>query len=279
MAKGKLGRGLDFLLSKVEPRGEENEILHLQLDEVHPNKAQPRREFNEQPLNELMDSISQNGILQPVIVRADENGYEIIAGERRWRAACLLELDTIPAIVRQADDAKTLELALVENLQREDLNPIEQARAYKALIDQFDLTQEQLAQRIGKTRSSIANTIRLLDLAQEVQDFVSRGTLSMGHARAILALSKPAEQIRLARKVIDRGLSVRQVEQIVSAALAEAPLKHKAEKSASSRDLEDRLREVLGTRVTIQEGKKRGKIIIDYFSIDDFQRIFDKLAK
>jgi ParB family chromosome partitioning protein len=203
MNKGKLGRGLDFLLSKEEAPAAENSgiIHHLQLSAIHPNRYQPRKQFDEEMLSELMDSISANGIIQPIIVRPDKEGFELVAGERRWRAAKELNLETIPAIVRTIDDAQSLEIALIENIQRQDLNPIEKAKAYKELIVKFSLTQDQAAAKLGMKRSSVANMLRLLELLQDIQDLVSRGTISMGHARALLGLNDVAEQRRMARRI------------------------------------------------------------------------------
>jgi len=283
MAKSKLGRGLDFLLAKEDISGpaDHEVVLNLNVSDIHPNRHQPREDFNEEALEHLMDSIAVNGVIQPIVVRQDAEGYEIVAGERRWRAARRLDLPTIPAIVRQVDDAQSLEIALIENIQRQDLNPIEKAKAYRELINRFSLTQEQAAAKLGMNRSSIANMLRLLELPQDIQDAVSRGTLTMGHARALLGLSDPIEQRRLARRIEKEQLSVRHVEKYV-ADLQKAGTEHNAlaetRKPPHIRDLENRLRMALGTRVTIQDNGGKGRIVIDYFSSDDFDRLLEKLT-
>jgi len=283
MNKSKLGRGLDFLLSKEETQTPQDElaVLQLKVSDIHPNRNQPRREFDDDSLAELMESIASNGIIQPVIVRRDGESYELIAGERRWRAASRLKLEFVPAILRQVDDAQSLELALIENIQRQDLNPIEKAKAYKELIARFSLTQDQAATKLGMKRSSIANMLRLLELPEDIQQLVSRGTLSMGHARAILSLSDKAEQRRLAQRIEKEDLSVRHVEKYVADCQRQPPDSHAlppTPKPAHIRDLENRIRMALGTRVTIIDNQGTGKIIIDYFSSDDFDRILSKLT-
>jgi ParB family chromosome partitioning protein len=278
MKPSRLGRGLEALLGHAkeeQPQG--SQILDLAVSQIHPNPNQPRQDFDPVALGELVESIHRNGILQPVIVRADADGYQLIAGERRWRAAMQAGLATVPAIVRTATDNETLELALVENIQRQDLNPIEQARAYKELIERFGLTQEEASSRLGKNRSSIANMLRLLDLPQDIQDAVSRGTLSMGHARALLGLSDRNEQRRLATRVQADDLSVRQTERLVADRLrrSRATPAPDGPRPAHLTDLERQLREALGTRVTIIQHKNSstGRISIDFFSHDDFQRV------
>ena len=284
MSKGKLGRGLDFLLSKENPvnRDDQLAILQLKVSEIHPNRNQPRHEFDDDALSDLMDSIASNGIIQPIVVRRDTEGYELIAGERRWRAATRLSMEYLPAIIRQADDAESLQIALIENIQRQDLNPIEKAKAYKELIVKFGLTQDQAAARLGMNRSSVANMLRLLDLPEDIQLLVSRGTLSMGHARAILGLNDVDEQRRLAKRIEKESLSVRHVEKYVAeyANKVSTPgnVLQPTPKPPHIRDIEDRLRIALGTRVTILEHGGSGKIVIDFFSPDDFDRILQKLT-
>jgi len=285
MSKSRLGRGIDFLLSKdeiVKPE-EQHGVLQLNTSEIHPNRNQPRKDFNEESLSQMMDSIAANGIIQPVLVRRDENGYELIAGERRWRAASKLGIEYIPAIVHQVDDAQSLELALIENIQRQDLNPIEKATAYKDLIVKFSLTQDQAAAKLGMKRSSVANMLRLLDLPEDIQLLVSRETITMGHARALLGLADVNEQRRLARRIPTEQLSVRQVEKYVAEfqnrdQQHEDNMLKEEPKPPHIRDLEARLRMALGTRVIIVDHNGSGKIIIDYFTSDDFDRIFQKLA-
>ncbi len=282
MKTSRLGRGLEALLGQhEEPADTSQQALEIPVAKVRPNPNQPRLAFDEEALSELVESVNRNGVLQPIIVRAAEDGYELIAGERRWRAAVQAGLANIPAIIRAATDNESLELSLVENIQREDLNPIEQAKAYKSLIERFALTQEEAAARLGKKRPSIANILRLLDLPQEIQDAVSRGTLSMGHARAVLALPERAEQLRLAARIQRDDLSVRQTEQLVNDRIGRGRAEHPEHgpKSPHIADLEAKLRESLATRVTILAHKHdtAGRIIIDFFTRDDFQRLLERL--
>jgi len=283
MPERKLGKGLDALLAQdAHPAAVErgDELVELSIDSIIPNPNQPRKEFDPEELAALADSIAQNGIIQPVVVRRSGDSFELIAGERRWRASRQLGLRAIPAVIRGADDERILELSLVENIQRQDLNPIEKAKAFKELIETTGFTQEEVAQRLGRKRSSVANMIRLLELPQDIQDVVSRGTISMGHARALLALSGAQEQRRVCRRIVSEGLSVRQVENIstdtekVIKTVKPAPVK-----SANVKDMEDRLRRTLGTRVSIVQGKKgRGRILIDYFTPEEFERLLQCLA-
>ncbi|HPD14995.1 MAG TPA: ParB/RepB/Spo0J family partition protein [Planctomycetota bacterium] len=282
MKSSHLGRGLGALLGNAEElQPEPQQTLEIPVAKVRPNPNQPRHEFDQDSLGELVESVTRNGVIQPIIVRALEDGYELIAGERRWRAAQLAGLATIPAIVRPASENESLELALIENIQRQDLNPMEQARAYKNLIERFSLTQEEAAARLGKKRSSVANILRLLDLPTDIQDAVSRGTLSMGHARALLALPDRAEQVRLAARIQRDDLSVRQTEQIVNDRLKRARSHQSTTepKPAYITDLEGKLREALATRVTILPHKhdEGGRIVVDFFTKDDFQRLLERL--
>ena len=284
MDRKKLGRGLDSLLQDdaLAPTSEEVALINVQ--DISPNARQPRQDFDEDMLSELSQSILENGVLQPIIVRQAPKGYEVIAGERRWRAAMKAGLDTVPAVIRNVSDEKLLELAIIENIQRQDLNPIERAGAYRALMDEFALTQEQAAARLGIGRVNLANTLRLLDLPTEVQALVSRGTITGGHAKALLALPGPGPIKALADRIVRDDLSVRQTEALVAKQrqgperrAAAAPAKGK---SPQIRKLEEELRIGLGTRVTIHEGvrKGRGKIIVDFYSHDDFERIFERMT-
>ena len=281
MEPSRLGRGLDAILGRTDPEPEGQQILEIPVADVHPNPSQPRADFDPEALAELVDSVRRNGVLQPIIVRPDGDGYQLIAGERRWRAAIEGGLPTVPAIVRAASDNESLELALIENLQRQDLNPIEQAKAYKELIERFALTQDEAAARIGKKRSSIANLLRLLELPQDIQDDVSRGTLTMGHARSLLGLPDRASIHRLAARIQREDLSVRHTERIVADRLRRAkPTRGPAlPKAPHILDLETKLRTALGTRVTVIQNKdrKKGCIIVDFFSDDDFHRILEHL--
>ena len=278
MVQRRLGRGLDFLLSGGG-EVDKGEVMQIELDRIRPNPFQPRREFRVEELEELAASIREHGLLQPIAVRQAGEGYEIVAGERRFRACQRLGQPTVPALVRSADDTQMLELALIENIQRQDLNAIEEARAYQAYVQRLDLTQEQAAQRLGKSRSAVANMIRLLDLPTDVQDLVSCGTLSMGHARALLAVPDPEGQRALARRVEGESLSVRDVERLArgwSAPKAE-PAASSVERSAHLLDLEQRLSDRLGTRVAIRDRSGAGRITIDYYSAEDLERILELL--
>lgn len=280
MKASRLGRGFDALLDRGHDEQQPpSRIVDIPVSDIHPNPSQPRKDFDDAALGELAESIARSGVLQPIIVRADDKGYELIAGERRWRAATHAGLATVPAILRAASDSESLELALIENIQRQNLNPIEQAKAYKDLIERFALTQDEAAARLGKKRSTIANILRLLDLPQDIQDAVSRGTLSMGHARALLGLPDRAEQRRLAARVGRDDLSVRQIEKLVNERLQGPRRQPPAKpKPAHIDDLEGKLRTALGTRVAIVQGKTgTGKIIIDFFSDDDFQRVLEHI--
>ena len=284
--KEKLGRGLESLLGEAIGIETGEKVMRLRLTEVHPNEAQPRKQFEQPQMESLTNSIQEHGILQPIIVRPTSKGYKIIAGERRWRASQQLGLTEIPAIVKNVDALKTIELALVENIQREDLNPMEKAAAYYELKTNFGLTQEQIATKVGQDRSTVANTLRLLDLPEEVQGYVSRGTISMGHARSLLSLKDPIKQKELTEKIAADGLSVRDVELIVSGKKDQADsiketkdmqLTPKLIKSPQILDLEDSLRRAVGTKVSIMEKKRKGKITIEFSNNDQFESIIGKL--
>lgn len=274
----KLGRGLDQILSP-EPVTVEEKVEMVALERLVPNHLQPRTEFDPERLRELMQSISEHGIMQPLIARPRQDGsFELVAGERRMRASKALGLTQVPVIVRQVEDERLLELALIENVQRENLNPIEKAKAYKQLMETFNLTQEMAAERLGQNRSTVANTIRLLDLPEEVQAMVSRETLSAGHARAVLSVSSPEERLALAQKIAEEHLSVRQAETLASQGIQPKPekqIKSEKETPPNIRDLEEKLRHHFGTRVTIKENKSKGKIVIEFYSNDDFMRIIE----
>lgn len=254
-------------------------VSTIELGQLRPNPYQPRRVFDEEKLNELTASIQQHGIIQPLVVRKSAvRGYEIVAGERRFRAADRAGLKVVPAVVRQFSDIELMEVAIIENLQREDLNAIEIAEAYANLMERCQWTQEQLAQRVGQSRSHVANMLRLLQLPDSVRDNVSRGTLSMGHARTLLAVEDRAEQIRLADRVAAEDLSVRRLEDLVYKPKKNVSRETKRrENETSYRRYEDQFRSYLGTSVKIHPGKKRGKIEIEYFSQDDLERILNLL--
>jgi len=282
MKSSRLGRGLEALLGRAQDQDPDtHQVVELPINQVHPNPNQPRREFDPEALAELADSVTRNGILQPIIVRRADEGYELIAGERRWRAATEAGLATLPAIVRSASESESLELSLIENIQREDLNAIEKAKAYKDLIERFALTQDEAAARLGKKRSSVANLLRLLDLPQDIQDAVSRGTLTMGHARALLALPDRTQQRRLSARIQREDLSVRQTERLISDRLRRSrpTMTAPPPKPPHLVDLEAKLREALATRVTIAKHHhdEGGRVVIDFYTFDDFQRILERI--
>ncbi|GIM45884.1 stage 0 sporulation protein J [Collibacillus ludicampi] len=268
-----LGKGLGALLPEVS---KEDPVTTVSISQLRANPYQPRMTFDDEKLDELADSIREHGIIQPLIVRKSVRGYEIVAGERRWRAAKKVGLEQVPVVIKEFSDLQMMEIALIENLQREDLNPIEIADAYQKLLDQFNLTQEELAKKVGQSRSHVANFLRLLNLPKEIRDYVSRGTLSMGHARALLGLTDKEQMILLAKKIIEEDLNVRTVEAFVSRLNSTVPRETKkttVTKSKVISQYEERFREKLGTAVRIQQGKKKGKIEIEYFSYDDLERI------
>ena len=268
-----LGRGLAALIPEAPaPR---HGVLQLAIERIAPDPRQPRHHFPKEPLAELAASIRAQGVLQPILVRKSGEGYVIVAGERRWRAAQQAGLHEVPALVRDLAESAAFEIALVENLQREDLTALEEAEAYRRLIDEHGLTQEDLAQRVGRDRSTIANSLRLLRLPDEVKAAVSSGALSMGHARALLALEDPARQIQLARQVIARGLSVRAVELLVRGRVekrASAP-----EMNPNARALCESLTRELGAKVTLRGSGKTGTLQIRYSSLDELDRIVEKI--
>jgi ParB family chromosome partitioning protein len=279
MAKG-LGRGLDALFTKVDVE-EEDVIAEANVDELRPNPYQPRKNFDDQAIAELADSIKQHGVVQPLIVRKSIRGYEVIAGERRLRAARQAELERVPIVVREFTDEQMMEIALVENLQREDLNPMEIAMAYQKLMDRLTLTQEELSERVGKSRPHVANFLRLLHLPMDIQSNVSRGTLSMGHARALLAVKDEQLQLQLATKTIKEKASVRQLEEWIQR--LQQP-KEKRTKEAPKRmeptikRYEDLLQQVFSTPVKIKQGRKKGKIEIEYFSERELERLVELIG-
>ena len=280
MGKG-LGKGLDALIANMEVSKEEV-VQEIAVKNLRPNPYQPRKAFQPEAIEELKNSIIQHGILQPLIVRKSSiKGYEIVAGERRFRAAKEAKLKSVPAVVREFDDRQMMELALLENLQREDLNPVEEGAAYQSLLRNLDITQEELAKRMGKSRPHIANHIRLLSLPVQVQDYISQGKLSMGHGRALLGLKNKSEIKPLAEKVMKDNLNVRQLEGIIQDLNDGVP---RETKKTPSKDIfiqerENQLRERYGTTVTIKQNKKRGKIEIEFFSNEDLERILDLLDK
>ena len=285
MSEGRLGRRLSDLLGQKKPLEQTaSEVRYpapaaaqptteIPVSLTDPNPYQPRSHFDQEQLEELKRSILASGILQPIVVRPVGERYQVVVGERRLRAAREMGLERIPAVIRQVGDEELLELALIENIQRSDLNPMEKAKAYRRLMQEFGLTQEQVAQRVGQDRSTVSNFVRLLELPKDVQDHVSRGTLSMGHARALLGLGEAGGQKELADRIASQGLSVRETERLVSAHTAPARPRRRREKTPQVKRLEDRLKRHLGTRVSIYQGEKRGRIVIDFYGTDDFDRL------
>jgi len=273
MTKRGLGRGLAALLSPMVAEGQQ--FQDLPVDAISANPNQPRKSFDSASLQELVSSMRQTGVLQPVVVRPLGDRYQLIVGERRWRAAKLAGLSTIPAVVREATDAECIELALIENLLREDLNPMEEAEAYQRLLAEFEWTQEELAQRVGKDRTSIANCLRLLKLPAIIQDDLRAGRLTMGHARALLSLTSPAEQLKLREEILTHSWSVRTTEEGVKR--SQVP-RRAPRRSAELAALEEALREALATRVRIVGNERRGRIEAVYASREELERLVEKIS-
>ena len=275
-----LGRGLSALIpdAPVVPAASER-ALEVDIDLLRPNRDQPRTAMDDSKIEELSRSIKSNGIIQPIVVRKTDEGYEIVAGERRWRAAQRAGLAKVPVVVRDIPEDRMLAAALIENIQREDLNPIEEAQAYRRLVDEHHLTQEQIADAVGKDRSSVANYLRLLKLPTEVRSNLSAGSLSMGHARALLALPDETDQLRIAREVVAKNLSVRETETIVKKGTPPAAAREEKPKDVHTRAAEEKLRFAMGTRVRIVRKGKGGKIEIDFQSEDELQRVYELLTE
>jgi ParB family transcriptional regulator, chromosome partitioning protein len=282
MEKKALGRGLDALLPTTKPASmpELPEVQHLRVDALVPNRYQPRQTFSPQELAELAASLKQSGLLQPVLVRRKGDGmYELISGERRWRAAKQAGLETIQAVIRNCSDEESILLALVENLQREDLNPMEMARAYQRMMNEFGLTQDIIAQRVGCERSSIANIVRLLHLPLEVQQLIENDQLSAGHAKVILGLASAADQLRVAQVVVARNLSVRDTEKILASSVITRKRNTKELRRSPLLDVEERLQKRFSTKVSLVNGKQGGKVIIHYFSPAELDGLLEQLLQ
>jgi len=281
MTRRALGKGLEVLLGGVpfEDLGPGEQLMEIEVQHIYPNRYQPRQIFDDAGLQELAASIKSQGILQPVSVRQGEDGrYELIAGERRWRAAQLAGLKRIPALVKETTDRDLIELALVENLQRRDLNPIEAAQAYQRLLKEFHLTQEEIAKRVGKERSSVANHLRLLNLPGPIQEALRQERLTMGHAKAILSLSDTKVQWAMTQRILNGGLSVREAEQHAQRLRGNAA----RPSHRKSRDVvvqEERLKHYLGTNIRIVPRTKGGRIVIDYYSSEDLERILEMIIQ
>jgi len=276
-----LGRGLGALLSSSGPASSADApgaaTVELPIDSITPNPQQPRKDFDDKALRELSASLRQSGVLQPVVVRRVGDGYQLIVGERRWRAAKLAGITRIPAVIREASDAQSLELALVENLLREDLNPMEEAEAYQRLLAEFGWTQEELAQRVARDRSSVANCLRLLKLPELIQADLRAGRLTMGHARALLSLDSPAEQLRLREEILAHSWSVRATEEGVQAKRAR-PARRQLRRSAELAAVENALRVALATRVRLVGSERAGRIEIAYSSREELDRLAELIT-
>lgn len=278
-----LGRGLAAIIPQAaEADSEQLAIQEIAVTDIAPNPGQPRREFNQEQLEELAASLREHGVLEPVIVRSKGSGFELVVGERRWRAAHLAGLAVIPALVRDLDDREAMELALVENLQREDLNPMEEAEAFRRLSVEYGLTQEEIAARVGKRRSTVANRMRLLELDDNLQGEVRKGRLSAGHARAILGISDEAKRQEVAQRVVNEGLSVRAVEKLARQETTKPTRGRRRTKVDESqqelRALEEELQTRLGTRVRIVRQGEQGKIEIEFYSDEDITRIYELIV-
>jgi len=275
-----LGKGLDAL---IPSGGEHGELVYIELEKIQPSPSQPREDFDPKALKELADSIKSQGILQPLLVRKlpDDDSYQLIAGERRFRAAKLAGLKKVPALIKEVDEQQALALSLIENLQRKDLNPIEEAKAYRKLIEDFKLTQEELAELLGKDRSTIANTMRLLKLPREIQAEIEKGRLSAGHARALLSLDSSAKIKMLFQKIIRQGLSVRQAEALAQKLLSEKKKKpKKLQVEIFTREIEQKLATLLGAKVRVlARSKGSGKIEIHFKNPDELERIIGFICK
>lgn len=282
--KENLSRGLQSLLGGVigiESDAGQESVVRLNPLDIQPNNLQPRDVFDDKELQGLVESIKKHGVLQPVLVKPLQHGYMLIAGERRWRAAKQIGMKEIPAIVRQVDDTNSLEIALVENIQRESLNPMEKAKGFQELMSKFKLTHEEIAKAMGKERSSITNYMRLLDLPETIRQHVSRGTLSMGHARAILSLRDQTMQVRLCEQVIKEGLSVRETEAMAAVEKEPTGSRKSPLKKATTphiADLEDRFRRFFGAKVAIKEKNGKGRIMIAFHNNEEFKRIATALG-
>jgi ParB family chromosome partitioning protein len=281
MQKQALGKGLGALIPDLSGLNDKEKkalgIAEIELDRIVPNEFQPRKTFQDDALKELAASIKEHGVIQPIIVHRIGTNYGLIAGERRWRASRLAGLKTIPALVKEATRRELIEQALIENIQREDLNPLEAAEAYKRLQDEFKLTQEDLAKRVGKERSTVTNFLRILSLPKEIKHDLAEGNLSMGHAKALLSLERVRDQVQAALMIVKKGLSVREAEAL--AGKLKNPAKEKKPKIGHElKAVEDKIRKSLGTKVSVTGKAKGGRIVIDYYSAEELDRILEKIG-
>ena len=285
MNRKALGKGINALIPNFETEVPASAptagMVELLIDEISPGDTQPRKDFNDEKLKELEDSIRENGVIQPIVVQKQGEGYEIICGERRWRASRKAGLKKIPAVIREVSNTQSLKMALIENIHRQDLNPIEEAQAYKRLSHEFGLTQEVIAKQVGKNRATVANYLRLLKLSKGFQDDLITGQLTMGHARAMLALETEAEMEEARREVLKKNMNVRQIESYIQTKKRTAGEKPKIKvdrKDIFIKDLEKQFERHLGTKVEITPGMKGGKLVVLYYSIDDLNRIHDMIV-
>lgn len=280
--KGGLGKGLDAIFAENDTE-DRNAAVALKISEIEPNRAQPRKDFNDEALAELADSISQHGVLQPLLVRPIfGGGYQIVAGERRWRAARMAGISEVPAVIREMSDSEVMELALIENLQREDLNPLEEAQGYQSLMDTYGLTQEEVSKTVGKSRPTVANALRLLNLPQQILDMVHAGTLSAGHARTLLSFQNPEEMLKAAKLAVEQGISVRELEKMSKKANEKPGAKQPPKEKRRIRyfsEVELALNEHLGRKVQVSGTKKRGVLQIEFYGeqdLSDLVKLFNK---
>ncbi len=274
----RLGRGLSALIPDIEEKIEKKDIENISIKDIYPNENQPRRVFDEEKIKDLSESIKKYGVLQPIVLKPDEFGkYMIIAGERRYRASKMANLTEIPAVLRDIPIKEIMEIALIENLQREELTPIEEALGYKSLIENYKLTQEEISEAIGKSRPHIANMLRLLNLEKEVIEMINQGFITAGHGKALLRVTDKIQQINLANKVIDENLSVRETEELTKNVFIEKKKKKTPQKDIFTLDIEEKLMNALGTKVNISKGKKKGKIEIEYHDDEQLSNIISLL--
>jgi ParB family transcriptional regulator, chromosome partitioning protein len=273
MKKSGLGKGLGALISSAN--SEESGVREIKINEIEPNLNQPRKNFNDEKLLQLSESIKQHGIVQPIIVKREDETYRIVAGERRWRAARLAGLTSVPVIIKELSNKQVMEIALIENLQREDLNAIEEAEAFERLIKEYNLTQEEVSTAVGRSRSAIANSIRLLVLSEKIKGFVINGELSSGHARALIAIQDSSLQQNIADEVISKNLNVRETEKLVKKYLSQKIKLKPQQKKAEQIEIEDKLKNIFGTKVQLISNNKKGKILIEYYSMVELDRILE----
>ena len=268
-----LGKGLGALIVSAET--EDTGVKELKINDIEPNSGQPRKHFNDEKLLQLAESIKQHGVVQPLIVQRDGNTYKIVAGERRWRASRIAGLQTIPVIIRDLSSKQVMEIALIENLQREDLNPIEEAEAYDKLMVEFGMTQEEISVTVGRSRPAIANSVRLLSLQEKIKSKIICGEISSGHARAVISIDDETVQLKITEEIVRKGLSVRETELLVKRMNTLKKVKKKSEPDIEFQVIEERFREIFGTKVKIMNNKSSGKILIEYYSVDELDRIIN----